>query len=349
MLSNLVNSYDFERLARKLREGQIEKITNKVRIRGTTNRVVASWTAVNRSPSQWWDIPRMTLRWNNFASGDPTVSFPQHVAKTWLGSGGMRALSLGCGAGGREVAWAKIGVFSQLMGVDISPDRIAHASRSANEAGLDSVLTFCVADARQMLHNGDQYDVVLGLHALHHFDKLDETMDLIARLLRPGGLLIMDEFVGPTKFQWTAAQLQAANALLGDLPPARRIMADGRTKYRVIRPSLLSMRLDDPSEAVESGNLLPAFRRRFNVLEERPYGGTVLHIALSGIAQNFLDDSPETEELLKKCFEAEDAVLADLGHDFVYMVGSPKGKLSFPAGISPVESTWVACCGWCLR
>ena len=24
------------------------------------------------------------------------------------------------------------------------------------------------------------------------------------------------------------------------------------------------------------------------------------------------------------------------------------GKLSFPAGISPVESTWVACYDWCL-
>jgi len=29
-------------------------------------------------------------------------------------------------------------------------------------------------------------------------------------------------------------------------------------------------------------------------------------------------------------------------------IANLKRKLSFPAGISPVESTWVACYDWCL-
>jgi 2-polyprenyl-3-methyl-5-hydroxy-6-metoxy-1,4-benzoquinol methylase len=324
VLDNIVNRHDIGRVARKLSSGQLSRILNKVRIRGM-DRVVANWSGVDPTLQEWWAIPEIIRRWNTFASGDPAISFPQHVADTWLaGKSGLRALSLGCGTGGNEIIWAKLGVFSEIIGIDISPNRIDHANRQAKEVGLDSVLTFRAADARQLLREAEQYDVVLGLQSLHHFDNLDATMDLIARLLGPGGLLIFDEFVGPTKFQWTPGQLQAANSLLESLPPELRVQQDGRVKRRVVRPSLLSMRMDDPSEAVEAGNLLPALRRRFDVLEERPYGGTVLHLALSGIAQNFLDGSPATSEWIEKCFMAEDEALPQLGHDFVFAVCKPK-------------------------
>jgi len=324
MLGNLINRHDAARITRKLRRGQVLRVVNKVQVRGK-ERVVAHWSEVEPSLQQWWAIPQMDRRWNTFASGDPAVSFPQHVADTWLaGKSGLRALSLGSGAGEREVTWARLGVFEQITGIDISPNQVDRATRRAKELGLESVLNFRVADAHQLVDDAEQYDVVLGLHSLHHFSNLDKTMNMVTRLLRPDGLLVFDEFVGPTKFQWTRGQLQAANELLSELPASRRIRADGRLKRRVVRPSLLSMRLDDPSEAVEAGNLLPALRRWFDVLEERPYGGTVLHIALSDIAQNFLDDSPETADLVEKCFVAEDKALPELGHDFVFAVARPK-------------------------
>lgn len=324
MFGNLINRHDALRVGRKLRRGQLDKLVSKVRVRGT-DRVVTHWSAVDPSLQEWWAVPAVVSRWNAFASGDPEVGFPQHVAKTWLaGRSGLRALSLGCGTGGNEVIWAGTGAFEQITGVDISPDRIEHATGQAKELGLDHVLSFRAADVAELLRAGETYDIVLGLQSLHHFDRLDETMDLIAGLLNPGGLLIVDEFVGPTKFQWTDGQLRAVDALLAELPEDRRRLADGRLKRRAVRPSLLSMRLDDPSEAVDAARLLPALRSRYRVLEERPYGGTVLHVALSGIAQNFRDDGPATAELVERCFAAEDAVLAELGHDFVFMVCEPK-------------------------
>jgi 2-polyprenyl-3-methyl-5-hydroxy-6-metoxy-1,4-benzoquinol methylase len=323
VLGNLINRHDAVRLVRKLSKGQVWGIAGKVRTRGT-ERVVVKWSSLESSTQEWWAIPAMTRRWNTFASGDPDISFPQHVAATWLaGRPRLRALSLGCGTGEREMVWARLGVFDHLTGVDISPDPVEYANRQSKEAGLERVLTFRVADVRQLLHATEKYDVVLGLHSLHHFDHLAETMELIAGNLGPEGLLIVDEFVGPTKFQWTRAQMRAADGLLAALPPERRVQADGRIKRRVIRPSLLSMRLDDPSEAVEASELLPALRRRFTILEERPYGGSVLHIALSGIAQNFIGDDAATAELIQRCFAAEDEALPQLGHDFVFAVCSP--------------------------
>jgi SAM-dependent methyltransferase len=171
-----------------------------------------------------------------------------------------------------------------------------------------------------MTADGERFDVLLGLQSLHHFDSLDETLPRLAQLIEPDGLFVIDEFVGPTRFQWTDAQLDAANALLAQLPQERRRLADGRIKRRVVRPSRMSMVLDDPSEAVDAAALLPGLRREFEVVEERPYGGTVLHIAFSGIAHNFRDQEPETLELLERCFAMEDTALPEVGHDFVAMV-----------------------------
>ncbi|MDH6123746.1 class I SAM-dependent methyltransferase [Kitasatospora sp. GP82] len=326
MFGNLVNRHDGYRVARKLRRGQLDRLVSKVRIRGT-ERVVTHWSAVDPSLQEWWAIPAVVRRWNTFASGDPETGFPQHVADKWLaGRTGLRALSLGCGTGGNEVIWARLGVFEHITGVDISPDRIAYATGQAEQLGLADVLSFRAADVRELLRAGETYDIVLGLQSLHHFDRLDRTMDQIAGLLNPGGLLVVDEFVGPTKFQWTSGQLRAVDTLLAELPPERRRLADGRLKRRAVRPSLLSMRLDDPSEAVDAGRLLPALRNRYRVLEERPYGGTVLHVAFSGIAQNFRDGSDAERALIERCFAAEDAVLPELGHDFVFMVCEPKPR-----------------------
>jgi len=321
---NLVNRHDVTRLARKFQRLEAGRVLAKLRVRGQA-RVVAHWADIDPSLQEWWAIPAVQRRWNTFASGDPDVTFPMHVARTHLaGRSGLRALSLGCGTGGNEINWAKLGVFDQIVGVDISPERIDAANAEAKRLGLEDGLLFRVADARELVKARETYDVVLGLHSLHHFDRLDSTMVHVAQLVDPDGFLVVDEFVGPTRFQWSSAQLAAANRLLAQLPAERRRRIDGRVKRKAIRPSRLSMILDDPSEAVDADRLTPAIRQNFEVVEELPYGGTVLHVALSGIAQNFLGDDVQTRALIDLCFAAEDEVLPELGHDFAFMVCRPK-------------------------
>src|SRR5262249_53826763 len=184
-------------------------------------------------------------------------------------------------------------------------------------------LAFRVADAHDLIKAEESYDVVLGLQSLHHFDQLDDAMAHIAKLVRADGFLIVDEFVGPTRVQWTSAQLRAANRLLDRLREERQRMAVVGIKRRATRRSRLSMTLDGPSEAVDAARLVPAILTNFTVVKELPYGGTVLHVALSGISQNFLGDDPETRSLLDICFAAEDEALPELGHDFVFMVCRP--------------------------
>jgi 2-polyprenyl-3-methyl-5-hydroxy-6-metoxy-1,4-benzoquinol methylase len=323
VLGNLINRHDAVRLCRKLRQGHLQQIADKLRT-PEPQRVVDSWSAPGPGAGQvqWDQIPAIRRRWHTFGSLE--TGFAEQVTCRWLsGRSGLRALSLGCGLGDRELEWARLGTFAQITGVDISPGQIERATANAKEAGLDDILSFHVADARVALREAEvQYDVVLALDSLHHFSHLEEILRLIARALGPGGLLIMDEYVGPSRFQWTTGQIRAANALLGALPEGYRTQHDGQIKHRVVRPSRLSMRLDDPSEAVESSSLMPALQRHFAILEEHPYGG-ILHLALHRIAHNFLaEDDPSTVRSLRLCLTAEDQALVRLGHDFTYAVCS---------------------------
>jgi hypothetical protein len=114
----------------------------------------------------------------------------------------------------------------------------------------------------------------------------------------------------------------AASALLAELPAERRVQNDGRIKRRVLRPSLLSMRLDDPADAAESAALMPSPRRHFTIVEEHSYG-SILHLALQDIALNFITDDPATAQLVQQCIAADERALAQLGPNFVLAVCAP--------------------------
>ena len=335
MLGNLFNRDDAGRLYRKLRHGQVQRIFGKLRLRGQ-ERVLTRWAEADPALEkvQWDEIPAVRRRWLTIGPAGSGVSFPEHVARTWLADRpGLRALSPGCGTGVWEIDWARLGVFGNITGIDISPEQIERAGQLAKDAGLDHVLSYRVADARQVLRDEGQFDVVLALQALHHFRHVEGTMELIARALRPDGLLIFDDYVGPSKYQWASAQIRAANALLAGLPAERRVQNDGRIKRRVLRPSLLSMRLDDPADAAESAALMPSLRRHFTIVEEHSYG-SILPLALQDIAHNFTADDPATAQAVEQCIAAEDEALARLGANFVLAVCRPHGQpgAGSPAG-----------------
>lgn len=319
---NYINRHDFARAARVLAKRSTGRALERLRTRGQ-DRVVAHWSEVAPSTTEWWSIGAVNQRWNRLITGDPAVDFPSYCAGRYLaGRESLHGLSVGCGTGHRERRWARLGVFDRLDAVDLAAQAITEARAAAAEDGLGNVLNFAVADAMSADFAGGDYDVLLGLHSLHHFSDLRRVLSRLRSRLLPDGFAFIDEFIGPTKFQWTPRQYEAANGMLRLLPKRYRRRPDGRIKSAVPRPSLLSMRFDDPSEAVESGQLRDAIHAEFHVVEELPYGGTLLHIVLSGIAHNFRSSDSEAMALLHMCFDIEDALLAgdDLQHDFAAFV-----------------------------
>jgi SAM-dependent methyltransferase len=232
-------------------------------------------------------------------------------------------VSLDCGHGAREVAWAKLGVFDEIVGWDLSPARIERAAQRAEEEGVADVLRFEVGDVSKPLTGSERYDVIICEQSLHHFSPLDSILDEIDGALADDGLFVIDEFVGATRYQWPTRQIDAVNQLLDLFPRRFHVEWDGvRIKESHFRPSKLRMILLDPSEAVESSRILPTLDEKFDVAERRDYGGGRLQFALSGIAHHFLGDDDDAPQLLQACFDREDALLAsgEVGSDYSAVV-----------------------------
>ncbi|MCA8956288.1 MAG: methyltransferase domain-containing protein [Planctomycetes bacterium] len=321
MFGNWINVWDLQRVMRNASPGRLWRVLGHAARRGTA-RTVGAYTETVRHPDQWWDVPAVQRRWNELITGDAELGFRHWVAREYLAprGGSLVGLSVACGTGHRELLWARTGQFTVLHGYDLTPASIAQANAAAHAAGLDGCLTFRVGDVRTLeLAAADRYDVIFGEHALHHLSPLREILADLDRNLKPDGLLVVDEFVGPRRFQWTRAQLAEINRLLQTLPEHLRRRTDGRIKRRVIRPSKLSMIHIDPSEAIESDRILPELEARFTRVTLRPYGGAILHLLLSGIAHHFCGDDPEAADWLQRLCAEEDRLMAEgvVASDFV--------------------------------
>ncbi len=332
MFRNFVNVHDATWLLRAILTGR--GVTRPLRklFSGSRARVEDAWAHTESPPTSWWDIPAVRARWNEKLTGDAELTWPVHVAGTRFSACAedgqkIRGVSLGCGNGEREAAWARTGIFETLEAWDLSPPRIARARKRAEDEGLSEVLDFHVGDVATVLDGESRYDLVVCEHALHHFTPLAEIIPGIAGVLKPGGFLAIDDFVGPSRYQWTDRQIDAINHVLETLPERYRTLWESdELKKPIFRPSLLRMRLLDPSEAAESSDILPLVRDHFDVVEIRPYGGSLLHFLLSGISHHFADDDPLAARVLHACFEIEDALLesGELASDFCGLVATPK-------------------------
>lgn len=237
-----------------------------------------------------------------------------------------RALTIGCGGGDLERGLAQYGFAERHDAFDVAPGAIEKARAAAEKAELAHV-RYSVADGNELTLEPGHYDVAFGVHSIHHIERLERVFEQVARSLRTGGLFFMNEFVGPTRFQWSDRQLEVVNGLLRAIPAAfRRSTVSGERKEQVPRPSVAEMIAADPSEAVRSAEILEVASAYFEIVEVRPYGGTVLQLLLDDIAGNFAPPAGKGPELLAAICDLEWALVAsgDLPSDFAVVVARPK-------------------------
>jgi SAM-dependent methyltransferase len=162
---------------------------------------------------------------------------------------------------------------------------------------------------------------VIARSVLHRQGDLDAALDRIGAILAPGGLIFVDEFVGPARFQWTDAQLAAVNRLLACLPEELLVdlgARDGRHKRSVGRPDAAAHAASNPDDAVCSDRIVASLDRRFERVEVSLYGGAVYHQLFTRIMGNFTS-RPELVRVLMEF----DALLTDAGFvasDYVWGV-----------------------------
>ncbi|HZI50465.1 MAG TPA: class I SAM-dependent methyltransferase [Terriglobia bacterium] len=234
-----------------------------------------------------------------------------------------RALTIGCGGGELERGLCKYDFARVHEGIDIAERAVSDACSAAENAGFNH-LEYRVADANRVRLPSEKYDVVFGVSAIHHIERLEHLFAEVRKALKPGGYFFLDEYIGPSKFQWTDTQLRVMNEQLSLLPSEikRRISDPAEIKSHVERKTVSFMNESDPSEAVRSGEIVPLLERHFKVLEFKGYGGSLLHELLYDIVGNFTEKHPRSLAHLERLFRVEDEQIAlgELQHDFAVIV-----------------------------
>ncbi len=304
---------DFIDLKFKIKHKGLSGLQSILRFSGQ-KRSISKWDNVTPS-SDFWIVPAVRRRWNEKCTGNPDMEYEDYVVeKLFSKAENLRMLSVGCGTGSRERKFAKYENFSLIEGIDLAPSKIEEARKYASESDLKNIRYYS-GDFRSFSFDPDSYDLILFNSSLHHFNGIDQLMrSRVLPLLKQEGYLIIFEFVGPNRLQWTIEQLDYANRLLRKIPDKYKTRSNGTTiKERIYRPGLLRMYLVDPSEAVESQQILPVIHRYLKPIEEKKVGWDILHLLLKDISHNFLSDNEETKSLLCSLFEQENNYIAETG------------------------------------
>lgn len=271
--------------------------------------------------SSWFDLQSVQRYVNTWISGRPDTDWIEYLFARCRPPKECRGLVMGCGHGDLERQLIDRKYCTSLVAFDVSPRAIEVAARRAEEEGVGGRIEYLQLDANAMGTQSwnREFDVVFGPMSIHHFVRLEDCLTAVHGALKDRGLLFINEYIGPSLFQWTDRQIQFANEMLEVLPERylHNVRKPDELKPAIARPTKSEM-IAAGFEAVCSAEILPALKKNFEIVEIRPYGGTILHLVLEAIAGNF-DDIERTEDaaLLSLCCLLERQLLESgaIDHD----------------------------------
>jgi SAM-dependent methyltransferase len=213
----------------------------------------------------WWEAgPELHNYKNRKVSGNPDVNWVQYTLSKYFNAKLPLAqcLSLGCGPGGLERELASRGAFQHCDAYDVSEGAIRLARERADQLGIKTI-TYHIANINELTLPPNSYDAVWVSQAMHHFEALEHINQQIRKALRPKGLFILQDYVGPKRFQFPSRQKEVVNLCLSLLPVQYRV----RMKQAVDQEMRRSMKVGSKFvqrliDKIRDGDLIGAIQRR---------------------------------------------------------------------------------------
>jgi SAM-dependent methyltransferase len=197
-------------------------------------------------------------------SGDPGLWPLEWFQRQLNGRVFDRALSIGCGTGDLERSLMQLGLCKRIDAFDTSITSIA----LARKASTSDQVRYFVSDFNNPTIPRDFYDAVFFHQSLHHVAKLEKLLRHVLASLKPDGVVYMEEFIGPSRNQWTEETVAPYQPLYEHFPESMRFF-----DYMPF-----PVEWGDLSEAVRSADIVPQLRVGFEIDHIRGYRGSVLSV-----------------------------------------------------------------------
>jgi SAM-dependent methyltransferase len=265
--------------------------------------------ATQRTHTSWLEDPTISLY--ALQQIDPiNAEWPVDWFTLWLkGRRFRRGLSIGCGTGEFERDLARHKLCDRIDAFDASFRSVLFASQSA-KAGGHKQLTYFVADFNECRLPRRTYDIVFFHQSLHHVENLEGLLDEVLDSLTSGGMVYLDEYIGPSRSSWSDRRLTPHRAAFAELP------GDVKAEPELAQP----IQQDDPSEAIRSEEILEALRVGFRFAAFRAYGGNILSVVYPKLRKEKINDA-----ILARLIELDrDQVAHDRHSYYAVVVAKPK-------------------------
>ncbi len=165
---------------------------------------------------------------------------------------GLRLLDIGCGGGILSESMAHLG--ASVMGIDVVDKNLQVARLHAQRGGL--AIDYQLTSVEHLAAAELEFDAVLNLEVVEHVEGLPDFLAACARLVRPGGAMIVSS-INRTLAAWFMAILGAEYLL--------RWLPRGTHRYRkLVRPTEVIQGLGPNYRLIHrTGVRLNPFTRRF--------------------------------------------------------------------------------------
>jgi len=265
-------------------------------------------------------------------SGDKEVGWLPYALNRYFASRNRtcRCLVLGCAEGWVVEHLCRAGFAGPIIASDIADKALARTRDRLRQFGN---VTYVAADLNSHRFEGP-FDLVIAEGVLHHIENLEECLEGLHDALAPDGFLIAVEWEGPYLFQLPDEQVRWINAALNVLPkmfragfpgdpePTLPATAADMTRVYFPRPVPASIGSFDPSEAVAGHLLREGIARAFDIVERKPFGGTLLSYMTGHFPFDLANESPDINAWLQVLMHLEDTLTETgiLPPEFVFYV-----------------------------
>lgn len=144
-----------------------------------------------------------SFHFSRFSKGEPfrqaLARHEHYLALRMNLQEGMRVLDVGCGVGGPAREIVKFSGVN-VVGLNNNDYQIERATHYAKKEGLDHKLSFTKGDFMQMSFPDNSFDAVYAIEATCHAPSLEGIYSEIFRVLKPGGVFGVYEWLMTDKY-----------------------------------------------------------------------------------------------------------------------------------------------------